>query len=129
MPKKQPLSQEVWTYQYQPFRLGPGPKPGMQFPVKCTVEDGEEIKLPHGYLGFVFENTQVPGKWHVALRPSGALIGYGKSKHHAIADVLDDMTGGDRRLMEEQVMLSIRTVKEAQRIARGDFMKQIGRGE
>lgn len=123
------VTQEVWTYQYQPFRLGPAREPGMMFPVKCRVEEGECVDLMHGYSGFVFENTQVEGRWHVALLPSGALIGNGPSKHEAIEDVLRYMRDGDKKIMKEQAALSARAIKEATLVARGNFMRDIGRGK
>lgn len=124
-----PVTLEVWTYQYQPFRLGPSRETGMMFPVKCRVEEGEEVDLLYGYRGFVFENTQVPDKWHVALLPSGALIGNGATKHEAVADVIAGMRGSDKKVMKEQVELSARAIKEATLLARGHFMRDIGSGK
>jgi len=90
---------KVYTEIPTPFRLGT--TVGY---IKTDIEEYERIGIGHGYYGILFKNV-VADLWHMAQEDCGALIGSDKSKAKLINSVKKDVSGGNTKLMKEQIKM------------------------
>jgi hypothetical protein len=98
----------IWAIRSTPFAFG-----GKSENVKSEIECKALVELGEGYQGYVFQSYD--GKWRIAEKQSGALVGYGSSFSDAVTKVADDVRTGDLKVMTKQVQEAI---KEGGRISK-----------
>jgi hypothetical protein len=84
-------------------------------PTGCEVEIDEEFYLGNGYYGY--EIKLPSGKTRVIEKTSGAIVG------DTIKEVRNDITEGDKKVMEDQVIHACKESKEVRVISQEEFWK------
>ena len=105
--KKEDIRMEVYTKMNTPFALG-----GRYRYIKTEIQEYERIAIGHDYYGILFKNHHSK-LWHMAQEDCGALIGSDKSKSKLVKSVKDDVGNGDTKLMEQQIEMGKKQMRQA----------------
>jgi len=105
---------KIWTYRTAPFRLG-----GTHEAIIATVTAEESFEV-NGYTLHVVKSPRT-GHYHVAEGQTGALIGYGRDKGRAIAQVVADIAQAAPGVIDSQIIEAKKIVKGAKLIKPTDF--------
>lgn len=101
----------MWTYVYKPFILGGR----CNQPTGCEIEVGEELYFGNDYYGYEVKTPS--SKTLIVEKTSGAIIG------SSLKDVRDDVTNGNKKVMEDQIKYACNEAKEVNIISQEEFWK------